>query len=253
MPEISNNVVEMEAINSIPEKDVKTPVIPMADYLQECEDLNKWAQPDKEKLLERGMEVTLLDSLPTRTAICRDAQAKWSVEQKSISDAKEIWKTKSPLAKQLEDQLMADFRYAFRGEDNLLKSVANIADKVSNAQLIQNLSDLAALGNANLPLLAKTNFDTTKLAAATNYAAELAPVLAQVNEEKNMKNPFLVGRNRAYTYLKIAVDEIRDCGKYVFRDNEARAKGYYSEYNHKAYQKRKSKNDEDADDDKTKD
>ena len=33
-------------------------------------------------------------------------------------------------------------------------------------------------------------------------------------------------RDKAYTHLKQAVDQVRECGQYVFWRNEARLKGY---------------------------
>lgn len=50
-------------------------------------------------------------------------------------------------------------------------------------------------------------------------------------------------RNRAYIYLKQAVDEIRDCGKYTFACNPERLKGYRSEYLRK-YRKKNAINEE---------
>ena len=41
-------------------------------------------------------------------------------------------------------------------------------------------------------------------------------------------------RDKAYTHLKQAVDEVRECGQYVFWRNEARLKGYSSRYFRKA-------------------
>jgi hypothetical protein len=37
-------------------------------------------------------------------------------------------------------------------------------------------------------------------------------------------------RDKAYTHLKMLVDEVREAGKYVFRNNKNRLKGYSSSY-----------------------
>ena len=37
-------------------------------------------------------------------------------------------------------------------------------------------------------------------------------------------------RDQAYTHLKAAVDKIRSNGKYLFRDNKSRLRGYKSDY-----------------------
>jgi vacuolar-type H+-ATPase subunit E/Vma4 len=50
-------------------------------------------------------------------------------------------------------------------------------------------------------------------------------------------------RDQAYTHLKEAVDEIREFGRYVFRQNKKRSRVYASEYKRhiKSKQKRKPK------------
>ena len=70
--------------------------------------------------------------------------------------------------------------------------------------MIQDLSDLSVLGKANQPLLAAMNGER-----------------AENNSAKTI-------RDKAYTLLKKAVDEIREAGKYVFWKNPDRLKGYYS-------------------------
>jgi hypothetical protein len=37
-------------------------------------------------------------------------------------------------------------------------------------------------------------------------------------------------RDRAFTYLKLAIDKIRECGRFVFWRNPDRLKGYTSDY-----------------------
>ena len=58
----------------------------------------------------------------------------------------------------------------------------------------------------------------------------MADLLSQVNGERDSDNQFKVMRDKAYTHLKEAVDEIRSCGKYVFWWDENRLKGYGSRY-----------------------
>jgi len=40
----------------------------------------------------------------------------------------------------------------------------------------------------------------------------------------------MIIRDKAYTYMKQAVDEIRECGKFVFWRNPDRLKGYMSDH-----------------------
>lgn len=48
-------------------------------------------------------------------------------------------------------------------------------------------------------------------------------------ERKEDSSPKIT-RDKAYTYLKQVVDEIYEAGKYLFWKDDAKRKGYYSQY-----------------------
>jgi hypothetical protein len=242
---------ELEIVNSLSSDQIKVPTQPVDVYIQESENLLKWCTPDKTILLAKGLNPYYFDAMPFALAICRDAQATWAAEQKIKSDAAKAWQEQAPAAFVLRNQLVADFRYAFRNDTDLLKSVALIAEGSSNADMIQDLADLAALGNKNPTLLASINFPNRSLGYAASLSTSLAVVLAEANGDKNSENATLFFRNKAYTHLKTAVDEIKACGKYAFRGNKARLKGYKSDWEHKKYLKltaaKKEKNEKKKD------
>ncbi|HYQ58062.1 MAG TPA: hypothetical protein VEP89_12035, partial [Draconibacterium sp.] len=59
------------------------------------------------------------------------------------------------------------------------------------------------------------HFDVTLLPLAATTADELAIVLAQANGEKGIDHQVKITRDRAYTYMQQAADEIKNCGRYV--------------------------------------
>jgi hypothetical protein len=69
----------------------------------------------------------------------------------------------------------------------------------------------------------------------------LADLLSRATSERGDNNQARVTRDKAYTLLKQALDEIRECGQYVFWRNPQRLKGYVSQY-HKRW-KKSNKND----------
>jgi hypothetical protein len=229
---------ELGIVNALSSDQIKVPTQPVDVYIQESENLIKWCTPDKTILLAKGLNPYYFDAMPFALAICRDAQATWAAEQKIKSDAAKAWQEQSPAAFTLRNQLLADFRYAFRNDTDLLKSVALIAEGSSNADMIQDLADLAALGNKNPAPLAAINFPNRSLGYATTLSTSLAVVLAEANGDKNSENATLLFRNKAYTHLKTAVDEIKACGKYAFRGDKARLKGYKSAFWRKKYMNR---------------
>ena len=74
------------------------------------------------------------------------------------------------------------------------------------------------------------NFDMTLLDQADAACEELSPLLAVARGEGLEDNEAKLNRDRAYTYLKASVDEIRAFGQYLFWRNPVRARGYASEY-----------------------
>ncbi|MCG8520944.1 MAG: hypothetical protein MI744_01920, partial [Pseudomonadales bacterium] len=85
-------------------------------------------------------------------------------------------------------------------------------------------------GRENPDPLTAISFDLAQLDVAATRADELADLLAEANGDKADQNESKIIRDKAYTYLKALVDEIREAGKYVFRKNKNRVKGYASQY-----------------------
>jgi hypothetical protein len=228
---------ELEVINALSADQIKIPAQPVDVFLQESENLLTWCTADKNTLLAKGLGTYYFDAFPIALTICRDAQAQWASEQKLRSDAAQAWSEQAPDGYDLRNQLLNDFRYAYRKDSELLKSVVLIAEGSTNADMIQDLADLSALGKAHSDELTAIHIDLAKLDTAATLSSTLAGVLAASNGDKKSEKAGLLMRNKAYSHLKEIVDEIRDCGKYTFRDNEARLKGYKSDWEHKRYLK----------------
>lgn len=214
---------------AIPEEDLKNPNIPVNSYVQEAEDLEYSANKDKEALTSHGLEWSFVDSLSTRTGALREAQSNWLAKHKAQKEAEKEWIEKSPVAFKFRDSLLNAYRYGFRKDKALLSIVAIIADGYSRDDMIQDLNDLAVLGRENTAPLQSINFDLDKLEQAAEMSATMAKLLAKAKGEDGSSES-LIMRNRAFTYLKQAVDEIRGCGKYTFSGKEEKLKEYRSEF-----------------------
>lgn len=219
-----------DAFMAIPTNEIKIPYIPVDRALQESENLYQWCQDDKPLLMAAGLPKKTIDAIPVRTGACRIAESLWTKERNSQQDAQKEWEVRSVGAYELRDKLLHDFRYAFRNDKKLLARVSAIAEGSGDADMIQDLSDLSVLGENNPKPLKLINFDETQLATAATYSDELAVLLARANGEKAINSAAKVTRDRAYTYMEQAVDEVKTCGRYVFWKDEARLKGYRNQY-----------------------
>ncbi|MFA8436231.1 MAG: hypothetical protein ACEPOZ_17080 [Marinifilaceae bacterium] len=221
---------ELEAMLSIPPEEVKVPQMPVGTFIQEAIDLRLWAEDDREQFLALGLELTFLDALPSRVNALIYAQGEWHNELCSRDPFWKQWQEEYSLAQELYRQLMSSFRFAFRNRPDLRKFLNSLAQGRSKQYFAQKLINLAILGWDQKELLQSVSFDLNLLDQAHATGTRIGKLVATANSlhKRNSKNKEL--RNRAYTHLKCAMDQVRDMGKYVFRKNQYRRQGYYSPF-----------------------
>ena len=110
--------------------------------------------------------------------------------------------------------------------------------------MLQDLNDIAVLGKENTEPLTKINFDLTLLDKAAESADQYSSLLAEATSDRLNNSEAKILRDKAYALLKASVDEIRDCGQYVFWQDEIRLKGYVSQYFKRRNQARRNKQSE---------
>jgi len=226
-----NYDAKLGTIEAIDLEDVKSPNMPVHTYLQEAEDLHIIAQEDKQALVGAGLNWAAFgNDLPVRAGALRYAQSLWNKDRFTQEEAQQAWSQQSPETYNLRDQLLHTFRFAYRKNEDLLSKVSSIGEGTGHADMIQDLSDLAAFGKEHLQELTAIKFDKALLTTAATQADEMAVVLARANGEKGDSSAARITRDKAYTHLKEAVDEIRTTGKYVFWKNDQKLRGYISSY-----------------------
>lgn len=68
---------KLDVIRAIPDSGIIMPgSIPVSVYLQEAENLYNWCQLDKEKLVNGGLQWSIVDDMPARIDTLREAQAR---------------------------------------------------------------------------------------------------------------------------------------------------------------------------------
>lgn len=226
--QISTNL--QKTIESIAKSQIKTPRIPIGIYIQEGENLYQWCREDKEKLTGAGLNWNLVEELPDRCEALQQAQGTWISERKKKKEAEKIWAERSVEAYQLRDELLHTLRYAYRKTPDLLVKISFVSKGDGHADMLQDLNDLAILGADHPGPLKAINFDFSKLELAARMSDELSDLLGRANAEILQREEAKIKRDKAYTYLKALVDEIRECGKYVFWNKPERVRGYKSEY-----------------------
>lgn len=230
----------LKAIEAFPLKNAFTPKVPVHIAIQEAVDLFHWCQPDLELLVKAGLDPMLVNDLPESTAALRYIQSVWKKDFNSSEEIMLKWENMAPEALQLKKELIHHFHHAYRKHPDLLISLQRISKGNGFADMIQDLSDLSVLGRMNAEPIKEINFDFTLIDKAEQITQELSSLKAEVVAFRLKGNETKLLRNKAYAYLKQAVDEIRKQGQYVFWRNPERLVGYFSQF----YRQKNKKNRE---------
>ena len=247
MSNIEDYNAKLEAIMAVPNEKIKEPSPPVSVALQEAEDLYHWSMDDAKALKVVGITMAMLKEVPVRAGACRESQSIWNKDFRSQAEAQKLWNIQAPLAFVFRTDLLQTMRFGYRKDDSLLGRVAAITAGDGNADMIQDLNDIAVLGRENPEPLTNIAFDLTKLDLAATRAHELADLRARANGDKGEQNESKIIRDKAFAYMKELVDEIREAGKYLFRNDPLRYKGYTSAFWRKKNSKKaKASNDSTA-------
>jgi hypothetical protein len=225
-----------ELVMEIPIEDIIQPTIPVDITIGEAADLHRFASEDQEALVARGMNTALIDELTPRARFLQDKQSDWNAVYQSALTNTQEWENKIEEANLLHRELKHDFQFALRNDEEALRKLKNITHGSGNTDLMQDMSDFPKLATEFTNELSAINFDNSKLERANALSHELYDLRDRVGGAKNNSARLEKQmRDRAYTYLKVLVDEIRAYGKYAFWNNEKRQKKYSSEYQRNKY------------------
>jgi hypothetical protein len=220
----------LKEIQSIKREDTIEATIPIGVYLQDAEIFVLWAKDDLKELSKVGITNKHIEELQLRIDICRKVQTCWIHYKDTQSELDKRWKNDLQAGKDLKSEMLHYFTYAFRHNKDLQKILKYIRKGNTHADLVQDLANLTALGEANTELLEKVSFDHSILDKASELCPELGLLAGQYNGNKVRIREHKEFRDKTYTYLKQCLDEIRNAGKFVFRNNKKRLRGYMIAY-----------------------
>jgi hypothetical protein len=230
--EITNNIQEelTNKIQSISDKQIIVPTIPIAIYLQEAENLAAWAKDDIDQLSKVGINITHIEDVKERIEACRVLQTEWNNIKNCTSDAKIKWQKESEIGYALHKEILIDFNFAYRNDKRQMKIIKRLKLKRGLPSLVENLGVFAEIGRHEKEPLEKIHFNFDKLEQAYQLSNTLYDINLDYKSSEENKHKQKVLRDKSYTYLKLLLDEIRLSGKYVFSGNKERLQGYKVNY-----------------------
>lgn len=227
-------------------KDVKSPTIPVKIAIQEAKDLAIWSKDDKPELMRIKIREEVIDSLLLRAELLQWAEANWLNQRFNRKEVHRQWLDESEEGYDLKNKILHAFNFAYRNNPDVLRKIKVIKNGNGHADLFLDLSELAVVGRTSTEELIRIDFDMALIGKAEEKAKSLGTLLAMSRaEETNHGSKDL--RDRAFTYLKSAVDEVRAGGQYIFWQNEDRLRGYKSKYASRYNNSRKDKSDDSVD------
>jgi hypothetical protein len=167
--------------------------------------------------------------LQTLITATRAAQSEWAVLRDGSKS--EAQRQREGAAEQLRLDLLASARWSLRGDRVAMGTLSAISEGEGVPDLIQDLNDLAELIERKQEAFsADTTFNA---GAAVERARSLAAELAAATSAERLSTTQASAkdlRDRAYSMLDDVVAEIREAGRYAFRRDEAKRRGFASRY-----------------------
>lgn len=217
-------------LNLIPLDELLRPTIPVYILVQEMDNLFEWAQQDRNALTGVGLNWDTVEDLPISASALRKAQSSWKEQRFQQKDAERNWASISEVGYEERDDILDYARYAYRNHPELLRQITDIAKGGSNANMIQDLSDLAILGQRHLDPLLAVNFDPARLDRAMQLSNTLGESYARAITDRAGNKEARVLRDRAYTFATQLMSEVSAAGQFAFRKQPDRQRGYFSDY-----------------------
>ncbi|HMA65832.1 MAG: hypothetical protein ACM31E_10765 [Fibrobacterota bacterium] len=214
----------------ISESDLEGPQMPVGIYTQEAVDLATSAKVDKEALVSAGLDWAFVESLPGRAAALTQAESNWRCQRFGKEEACIRWGELGPKAYELRDTILHTFFYAYRKNPSILARVQDIAKGDGDEDMILDLNTESTLGKQYPDELSAIKFDMKQLDLAASTGFEMQQLLAESHGSTPAYNEARVLRDQAYAYLKEAVDEVRECGQFLFYREAHRFSRYGSKY-----------------------
>lgn len=210
---------------------IEGPRLPMATALQEAHDLLALVSNEDvwNRLTAVGLQPNARERLKSLISATRVAQSQWTViRDRAKSQAQQ---EREVQAEALRSDILAACRWSLRDDRVAIGTIGAISEGEGVADLIQDLNDLAALLDSRRAAFeADKTFDAaTKSEEARSKAAELQAGTSLDRLSTNQIDARST-RDRAFSLLASLVADVREAGRYAFRNEEAIRTRFLSAY-----------------------
>lgn len=224
---IQTKTMDWEAVmQQMTKDDLSSPRTSIDTFMAGCDNLLANIDEDKKDLNKAGLDWEIINEAKELKGLLRYAQADWNADSSKRSEARIEWNEISPEAVDFRNQMLHHFNFAYRKSPELSAIVRKIRDGNSNADLVQDLFDLYALGTKNTEELKAIGYDLNLLKVSEKKGLKLQETLSVVNGTFDAASDLKFKRDALYSLLEERISTIREYGRYVFWRDEDRLKKY---------------------------
>lgn len=225
---------------TISPKEIIKPNMPIGIFCQEAYDTYYLAQGDKELLCGRGIDWSIVDDIPARIGYLHDQEARLNSLPYSETPLKREYTELAATAKATMRDLFETLTYASGEDKEIIKAIRAIKRGKTDSDFLSDVYKARALLDEQKHILDKTKwYDHFRISLDT-CASRIVIVYAELQLESGEESGAVSDRNRAYTHLFRAVDELRRCARVALANNPRRLRGYTSDYFRKKTKKKRS-------------
>lgn len=203
--------------------------IPVAVYLREALKLVALGERDMARLGSCGYREEMLVDMRERIGVLRQAESLWRWRGCAKVGAGQSLTEQVEKGLQLRDDLLAALRFAL-GRQRESFPIKNIFKGKGAGEIACSLKELAALANERRKALEAINFDLKQIDDALELAGSLEALQSETDRERELPAQLKRVRDAAFSYLREAVETLRDYARYVFRNDREQRERYASDY-----------------------
>jgi hypothetical protein len=193
--------------------------MPFKYYLQQALVIIRLLLKYKKALEAGGMDFKKVERADKLAGACREL---YSLMCMLISNQTE-WRNGMEEADELIYDLKEAMYFAFKDHPELLLKLSSILDGNSYADLFQDLNDYATLGRNNKELLTAIGYDMANVERAAELSKILSDLYAQITIDRSSPPDMTITRNKAFTLLKKAIDDLNSQARYILRGKKDKA------------------------------
>lgn len=218
---------------------VREPDMPLHVAVHEGEVFRVLASQDSHLFENVGLDPSIIEELRRAVACFAVADAKYAAVRELKKEAVRVWLEEQKAGFELRRQCLVAQSFAFRNNSEAKGKLRSIRRMRGRAAMIQDLRNLAQLGITYKDELTAINFDMNRLALCEETADRLGRLWAEAFSSESRSEEIVI-RNKAFTYMRMLMAQIREYVKYVFHDDPDRQRQYASAYRRSHYRGKKA-------------